>query len=105
MERLTNKKTYEEIKHNAEALRAAGFEPTISDQRYIKLAEYENRDETFENIRNERLQEKGYCKDCAYNTFHGIQLFCNKHYVPMLYESCCDDFYPRKIYITQKDGD
>lgn len=54
MKRLTNKKTYEEIKHNAEALRAAGFEPTISDQRYMKLAEYEDIEEMNNKIKYEK---------------------------------------------------
>lgn len=105
MKRLTDRKTAANLKANADGLRAVGLEPTISDRRYVKLAEYENRDEVFENIRKERLQEKGYCKDCAYHTFHGTILFCNKHYVPMLYESGCDDFFPREIYITQKEGE
>ena len=45
MERLTNRKTAEELKVNADGLRAAGLEPNMSDLRYIKLAEYENREE------------------------------------------------------------
>ena len=45
MKRLTDRKIAAELKANADGLRAAGIEPTISDQRYIKLAEYENRDE------------------------------------------------------------
>lgn len=48
MERLTDRKTAAELKENAEKLRAAGLEPTISDQRYIKLAEYENAEEFIE---------------------------------------------------------
>lgn len=52
MGRLTNRKTAAELKENAEKLRAAGIEPTISDLRYIKLAAYENRDEDFEKFRN-----------------------------------------------------
>lgn len=39
--RLTDQRTAEALKHNAEALIEKGFEPSISDLRYIKLAEYE----------------------------------------------------------------
>lgn len=48
MERLTDRKTAADLKENAEKLRAAGVEPNISDLRYIKLAEYENEEETQE---------------------------------------------------------
>ena len=34
-----------EIKSNCEGLKRAGIEPNMSDLRYIKLAEYENREE------------------------------------------------------------
>lgn len=39
--RLTDQRTAEALKHNAEGLIEKGFEPSISDLRYIKLAEYE----------------------------------------------------------------
>lgn len=45
MERLTDRKTAADLKSNADGLRAAGLEPNMSDLRYIKLAEYENREE------------------------------------------------------------
>ena len=45
MKRLTDRKTAEAVKANAEKLQAAGFEVSISDLRYIKLAEYENAEE------------------------------------------------------------
>lgn len=45
MERFTDRLTAAELKTNADGLRAAGLEPTISDLRYIKLAEYENAEE------------------------------------------------------------
>ena len=47
MKRLTDRKTAEAVKANAEKLQAAGFEVSISDLRYIKLAEYENAEEDF----------------------------------------------------------
>lgn len=51
MERLTDRKTAADLKKNVDGLRATGLEPTISDRRYIKLAEYENANEDFETFR------------------------------------------------------
>ena len=52
--RLTNDRTYLQIKANADALQSKGFEVSISDLQYIKLAEYERYEEkrksTFESI-------------------------------------------------------
>lgn len=45
MTRLTNRKTAEALRSNAEGLRKAGIEPSVEDLRYIRLAEYENREE------------------------------------------------------------
>lgn len=45
MKRLTDRKTAKAVKANTEKLQAAGFEVSISDLRYIKLAEYENAEE------------------------------------------------------------
>lgn len=45
MGRLTDRKTAADLKRNCEGLRAKGIEPNMSDLRYIKLAEYENREE------------------------------------------------------------
>lgn len=50
MERLTDRKTVADLKENADSLRALGFEPTISDLRYIKLAEYEDIEDLFLNL-------------------------------------------------------
>lgn len=99
MGRLTDRKTAAELKENVEKLRAVGIEPTISDLRYIKLAEYENRYERTTH------KEKEYCKDCAYHRWHGTWLFCDKYDVPVVFFNSCDDFVPSRTYITQKDGD
>lgn len=45
MERLTDRRTAEAVRENIEKLRAAGIEPSVSDVRYVKLAEYENAEE------------------------------------------------------------
>jgi hypothetical protein len=45
MKRLTDKRTAEALKHNADGLMAKGFDVPIDDLRYIKLAEYENEEE------------------------------------------------------------
>lgn len=42
MERLTNKETAEALKNNYEKLMWAGADSDISQERYIKLAAYEN---------------------------------------------------------------
>lgn len=45
MQRLTDKRTAETLRHNAEGLLAKGFEVPIDDLRYIKLADYEDAEE------------------------------------------------------------
>ena len=61
MKRLTDRKTAAALKSNAERLLAAGFEPSIIDQRYIKLAEYENKEELREQkITKCRCWQKGH---------------------------------------------
>lgn len=50
MERLTDRRTAAELKANAEKLKAAGLEPSESDKRYIKLAEYEDIETLFLNL-------------------------------------------------------
>lgn len=57
MKRLTDRKTAAALKHNAEGLRAKGFDIPINDQRYIKLAEYENAEEE-----REQKQKSEKCK-------------------------------------------
>ena len=51
MQRLTDSRTASALRHNAEGLRAKGFEVPIDDLRYIKLADYEEEQE-----RRERTQ-------------------------------------------------
>lgn len=46
MQRLTDKRTAETLRHNAEGLMVKGFTVPIDDLRYIKLAEYENAEES-----------------------------------------------------------
>lgn len=45
MDRLTNKKTADELRHNIAGLIAAGIEPSALDIRYVKLADYEDEEE------------------------------------------------------------
>ena len=45
MERLTDRRTAEQVRENIEKLQAAGVEPSVSDVRYFRLAEYENKEE------------------------------------------------------------
>lgn len=50
MDRLTDRRTAEELSANIEGLRRANVEPSIMDLRYVKLAEYENREEDRERM-------------------------------------------------------
>ena len=43
--RLTDQRTAEALKHNAAGLKAKGFDVPIDDLRYIKLAKYEDEEE------------------------------------------------------------
>lgn len=52
MKRLTDPKVAADLKHNMEGLRAAGMEVSISDLRYVKLAEYEDMEERRELFTN-----------------------------------------------------
>ena len=45
MNRLTDRRTAEQVRENIEKLRAAGVEPSVSDVRYVRLADYENEEE------------------------------------------------------------
>lgn len=45
MERLTDRRTASAVRENIEKLRAAGVEPSVSDVRYVRLAEYEDKEE------------------------------------------------------------
>ena len=45
MERLTDSRTAEAVRENIEKLRAADDEPSVSDVRYVRLAEFENEEE------------------------------------------------------------
>lgn len=48
--RLTNRKTYSDLKNNVEGLQAKGMEVSRSDLMYVKLAEYENAEEDAEKL-------------------------------------------------------
>lgn len=50
MDRLTDRRTAQQVRENIEKLQAKGFEVSISDLRYIKLADYENKEENAMNI-------------------------------------------------------
>lgn len=50
MNRLTDRRTAQQVRENIEGLQAKGFEVSISDLRYIKLADYENKEENAMNV-------------------------------------------------------
>lgn len=45
MERLTDRRTAEQVRENIKGLQEKGVEPSVSDLRYVKLAEYEDKEE------------------------------------------------------------
>ncbi len=49
MKRLTDRRTAKQVRENIEKLRVAGIEPSVGDVRYVKLAEYEDKEEEEEN--------------------------------------------------------
>ena len=49
MERLTDRRTAQQVRENIKGLIAAGVEPSVSDVRYVRLADYENKEEEEEN--------------------------------------------------------
>ena len=51
MKRLTDTKTAETVKQNAEGLIAKGLKPSVSDLIYIKLAEYEDSEENSKRLK------------------------------------------------------
>lgn len=53
MERLTDRRTAETLRSNAEKLKAKGFCIPVEDERYIKLADYENEEERKELVSRE----------------------------------------------------
>ena len=57
MERLTDHKTAEALRNNAEGLSAKGIDVPIDDLRYIKLARYEDEEER-KALKEERKNQK-----------------------------------------------
>lgn len=45
MERLTNRKTADAVRRNLEGLKSKGMETSRLEEEYVKLAEYENKEE------------------------------------------------------------
>lgn len=65
--RLTNDRSYLQLKANVDGLRKKGFEVLYSDLIYIKLAEYERNEEkqkkSFESIVNENAALRAELKE------------------------------------------
>ena len=45
MQRLTDKRTAEQVRHNLAGLKAKGMQVSRLDEIYVKLADYENEEE------------------------------------------------------------
>lgn len=74
MTRLTDRKTAEALRHNAEGLLAKGFDVPIDDLRYIKLAEYEDEEERIDDDNGHII----YIGRKAYLAEHTIMEFMKK---------------------------
>lgn len=60
MERLTDRKTAEDLKKNVETLLAADMVVSIEHLRYIKLAEYEDEEERRQLITRVNENDENY---------------------------------------------
>ena len=57
MERLTNRKTADAVRINLEGLKSKGIETSRLEEEYVKLAEYENKEEDgYMYIEREKLE-------------------------------------------------
>ena len=71
MQRLTKDKDYQDLKDICEGLEAVGQEPAMTHLRYIKLAEYERREEKIKRLA-ERIE---LILNDVYNTGRLLQDF------------------------------
>lgn len=69
-ERLTDRRTAEQVRENIEKLRAARVEPSVSDVRYVKLAKCEEKPGKWENEQYDELLEcySATCSECGYES-------------------------------------
>lgn len=63
--RQTDRDTAEALRKNCEGLLERGIEPSVMDIRYIKLAEYENREEELDRLYSMRI-DSSYDEDECY---------------------------------------
>ena len=74
MKRLTDKRTAEALKRNAEGLAAKGFDVPIDDLRYIKLANYENIVSRLEEEQKKKKMNDNICVCCGEQIPEGWQV-------------------------------
>lgn len=84
MERLTDRRTAEAVRENIEKLRAAGIEPSVGDVRYVKLAEYEDKDKRGEWV-DERYEDllqcySAVCSACGYESIDHYRISDSHNY-------------------------
>lgn len=103
MERLTDRRTAEQVRENIEGLIAAGVEPSVSDVRYVRLAEYEDKDKRgeWEEIHyNDFVQYySAVCSVCGYESTDHYSIIDNHRYCEY-----CGARMNRNIK-SAKDGD
>lgn len=59
--RLTDDRTAKALKEISDKLKSGGFEVDVSNERYIKLAEYEQT-----GLEPEQIRQTVRCKDCKF---------------------------------------
>jgi hypothetical protein len=79
MDRLTDRRTAEAVRENIEKLRAAGIEPSVGDVRYVKLAEYEDKEKRGKwrqvSVQNDEFNNHLYeCTLCRATERHNINV-------------------------------
>ena len=62
MNRLTDDRTAKALKDIIDKLKEGGFEVDVSNERYVRLAEYEQT-----GLEPEEIRQTVRCKECAYN--------------------------------------
>lgn len=84
MERLTDRRTAQQVRENIEKLRAAGVEPPVSDVRYVRLAEYEDKEKSgkWEEERFDDLLQcySATCSECSYESTDHYRITDNHRY-------------------------
>ena len=113
--RLTDDRTAKALKEISDKLKAGGFEVDVSNERYIKLAEYESKEtdiekETRTKIYNEILDSN--CKICPCRDLkHCTSFDCYRHNILAIvdgdrwYKEIKENPRYKRIWLEKSDAD